>query len=160
MSITINIHLLSGEVFPFTARRSRTGIVQYAAVKDKICSAVIEHLQLSSDDYIVSLIHDDDETRVQEQWRAHVTKWEMTHTKKKKERKEQWEAHITQWARRQCRLPFPEEFDSTRPLDENTLQYIEMKRYVDRDRCYQDDDVVHVMVDRRRAWDDEKDGRE
>ena len=132
MSITIHIQLMSGDVLNFTTR-ARGGKVKYMTVKEKMSSVVYEHLQLDPKNYRMEFAHEDDEKLLEEQWVAHVNKW----------------------APRRGRVPTAQDYDFAHHSAMQPELAIQMKGYVDKERCYQDGAVVYAMVSEfnlRSAW--------
>ena len=77
--ITIYVVLMSGEVLNYTcvARviADNGNKTKFLTHKSRIQDMVLKHLELTKENYIVKLIHDDDEEKLQNEHIERVEKW-------------------------------------------------------------------------------------
>jgi hypothetical protein len=130
MSITIHIKLLSGDVINCPVR-ARGGKAKFTTVRDALCAKVFDELKLDSSEWRVKLSHDDDDE------------------KRDALRQQRWDSAIRQY-RRPAR-PMPSQW----PTDMSAQ--IAIQSALDKQRTYQEGDVVHALVEPfniRRLWDE------
>jgi len=130
MSITIHIKLLSGDVIHCPVR-ARGGKAKLTTVRDALCAKVFDEMKLDSSEWRVKLIHEDDDE------------------KRDALRKQRWDSAIRQYRRPESPMP------SYWPADMSGQ--ISLQSALDKQRTYQDGDVVHALVEPfniRRLWDE------
>jgi len=122
---------MSGEVLPYTCR-AREGKAKYLTHQNRIKQMVFNHLNLDLDNYVVSLLHDDDDEKLQEEHNQRIQKW------------------IEQGK-------FVSEESRILPglYDESAI--ISFKIHRDKNRYYQDGSIVRALVKEfnlKKCWDE------
>ena len=72
-NITIYVVLMSGEVLHYKCFANNKA--KFLSHKSRIQDMVLKHLELTKENYIVKLIHDDDEEKLQNEHIERVEKW-------------------------------------------------------------------------------------
>ncbi len=121
---------MSGEVIPYVCKGTKA---KFLCHRNHIEEMVLNHLGLDRENYIVKLIHDDDEERLE---KDHIERMEKLRSKGK---------NIIDYG-------FPGLYS-----DEAIMQF---KSQRDRNRHYEDGSIVRVFVEEfnfRKVWDELKD---
>jgi hypothetical protein len=126
---------MSGEVIPYTCS-SRGGSTKFLRHRNRIEEKVLDHLGLDKKNYIVKLIHDDDDEKLQQEHNTRIEKW------KNKGK------HIISY----------DNYILPGIYDDSTLRVFKEQR--DKNRCYKDGSIVRAFVQEfnlNRAWEELKD---